>query len=94
MTGPMTDGRKPGTFRLFNVSGERFSRTIDALKLSQRPVSRIILPQINAHTIAQVLYLLEVETAMAGRLYNVNTFDQPGVEDGKKIARKLMGGEG
>ncbi|HOH34217.1 MAG: glucose-6-phosphate isomerase [Candidatus Hydrogenedentes bacterium] len=68
--------------------------TIDALKLSQRPVSRIILPQINAHTIAQVLYLLEVETAMAGRLYNVNTFDQPGVEEGKKIARKLMGGEG
>ena len=52
------------------------------------------MPQINAHTIAQVLYLLEVETAMAGRLYNVNTFDQPGVEEGKKIARKLMGGEG
>ncbi len=68
--------------------------TLDALKLSQRPVSRIILPRINAHTVAQVLYLLEVETAMAGRLYNVNTFDQPGVEEGKKIARKLMGGAG
>jgi glucose-6-phosphate isomerase len=68
--------------------------TLDALKLSQRPVSRIILPRINAHTVAQVLYMLEVETAMAGRLYNVNTFDQPGVEEGKKIARKLMGGEG
>jgi glucose-6-phosphate isomerase len=38
--------------------------------------------------------MLEVETAMAGRLYNVNTFDQPGVEEGKIIARRLMGGHG
>jgi glucose-6-phosphate isomerase len=49
---------------------------------------------VNANTVAQLLYLLEVETAMAGRLYNVNTFDQPGVEEGKQIARKLMGGGG
>jgi glucose-6-phosphate isomerase len=68
--------------------------TIDALKISERPVSRIILPRVNAHTVAQVLYLLEVETAMAGRLYNVDAFNQPGVEEGKKIARRLMGGEG
>jgi glucose-6-phosphate isomerase len=67
--------------------------TMDALKASQRPVMRITLPRLNAYTVAQVLYLLEVETAMAGRLYNVNTFDQPGVEEGKKIARRLMGGE-
>jgi glucose-6-phosphate isomerase len=31
---------------------------------------------------------------MAGRLYNVDAFNQPGVEEGKKIARRLMGGEG
>jgi len=65
--------------------------TLDALKVSRRPVSRIILPRINAHTVAQLLYMLEVETAVAGRLYNVQTFDQPGVEEGKKIARALMG---
>lgn len=65
--------------------------TMDALKISNRPVSRIILPRINAHTVAQLLYMLEVETAMAGRLYNVQTFDQPGVDEGKKIARALMG---
>lgn len=66
--------------------------TMDALKVSQRPVSRIVLPRVNAHMVAQLLYLLEVETAMAGRLYHVQTFDQPGVEEGKRIARKLMGG--
>lgn len=66
--------------------------TLDALKVSNRPVMRIILPKLEAFTVAQVLYMLEVETAMAGRLYNVNTFDQPGVEEGKIIARRLMGG--
>jgi glucose-6-phosphate isomerase len=63
---------------------------MDALKASARPVSRIVLPRVNEHTVAQLLYMLEVETAMAGRLYNVQTFDQPGVEEGKRIARELM----
>ncbi len=65
--------------------------TIDALKVSGRPVIRVSLPRVNAHTVAQLLYMLEVETAMAGRLYHVNTFDQPGVEEGKNIARSHMG---
>ena len=68
--------------------------TMDALKASKRPVIRVVLPKLNAHTVAQLLYMLEVETAMAGRLFNVNTFDQPGVEAGKIIARELMGGAG
>ena len=68
--------------------------TVDALKASHRPVIRVTLPKVNAHTVAQLLYMLEVETAMAGRLYNINTYDQPGVEEGKVIARSLMGGKG
>lgn len=68
--------------------------TIDALTLSKRPVVRVTLPRVNEHTVAQLLYMLEAETAMAGRLYGVNTFDQPGVEEGKQIARRLMGGKG
>lgn len=64
--------------------------TMDALKKSARPVIHVTLPRVNASTVAQLLYMLEVETAMAGRLYNVNTFDQPGVEEGKNIARALM----
>lgn len=64
--------------------------TMDALKLSKRPVIHVTLPRITANTVAQLLYMLEVETAMAGRLFNVNAFDQPGVEEGKNIARALM----
>ncbi|HQN01793.1 MAG TPA: hypothetical protein PLL36_11985 [Candidatus Hydrogenedentes bacterium] len=51
------------------------------------------MPALNAYTVAQVLYMLEVETAMAGCLYHVDAFNQPGVEEGKIIARKLMGGD-
>lgn len=68
--------------------------TADALKESGRPVVRITIPKLNANTFAQLLYLLEVATDMAGRLYNINAFDQPGVEEGKNIARRLMGGQG
>ena len=67
--------------------------TIEALKISRRPVSRIVLPRVNAHTVAQLMYMLEIETAMAGRLYNVQTFDQPAVQVGKDIARALMSGD-
>ena len=64
--------------------------TIDALTACQRPVSRIILPEVNAYTVAQLLYMFESETAMAGRLFNVNVFDQPGVDQGKINARACM----
>ena len=64
--------------------------TIDALTACRRPVSRISLPEVNAYTVAQLIYMFEVETAMAGRLFNVNAFDQPGVEQGKINARARM----
>jgi len=74
------------------LMGAELRGTVDALGASKRPVIKITLPKLNANTIAQLLYMLEVETAMAGRLYGINAFDQPGVEEGKRIARTLMGG--
>ena len=65
--------------------------TLDALKGRGRPVIRVTLPRVNGYTVAQLLYMLEVETAMSGRLYGIDAFDQPGVEAGKIIARELMG---
>jgi glucose-6-phosphate isomerase len=37
---------------------------------------------------------LEVQTAIAGSLYEVNAFDQPGVEAGKQITYSRMGRPG
>ncbi len=36
----------------------------------------------------------ELQTAYAGELYDINAFDQPGVEQGKIFTSALMGREG
>ena len=74
------------------IASER-KATADALREANRPLLRIVLPRINAHTVAQLLYMLEVETAMAGRLFGVNAFDQPAVESIKVFTRKYMEGK-
>ncbi len=62
-----------------------------ALADYQRPTVTITLPKINGYYVAQLLYLLEVQTAIAGELYNIDTFNQPGVEQAKNYTYALMG---
>jgi glucose-6-phosphate isomerase len=77
--------------RTMNVAmAAELQGTLEALKESQRPVSRIVLPRVNAYTVAQLLYLLEVETAMAGQLYKVDAFIQPGVVKQKEITKEIL----
>ena len=48
-----------------------------------RPTVTITLPKVDGYNVGQLLYMLEVQTAIAGELYNINTFNQPGVEQAK-----------
>ena len=54
----------------------------------------ILLPEVNAFTVGQLLFLFELATAFAGELLNINAFDQPGVEEGKKATYALLGKAG
>ena len=54
----------------------------------------ILLPEVNPFTIGELLFLFELTTAFAGELLNINTFDQPGVEEGKKATYALLGRPG
>jgi glucose-6-phosphate isomerase len=65
--------------------------TVDALREKDRPVVRITFPKVDESTVAQFLYMLEVQTAMAGQLYGIDAFDQPAVELIKIFTRKNMG---
>jgi len=65
-----------------------------ALADAGRPNATFRLPEVNAFTLGQLLYLLEVATAISGELYNINAFDQPGVEAGKVRAYALLGRPG
>jgi len=65
-----------------------------ALRLSKRPTTRIIVPQVTPETVGAILYMLEVQTSIAGEMLGINTYNQPGVEAGKQAAFALMGKAG
>lgn len=56
-----------------------------------RPSVTIKIPKIDGYHIGQLLYMLEVQTAIAGALYNVNAFDQPSVNQARNYTYALMG---
>lgn len=59
-----------------------------------RPSVSIVLPEINGYYMGQLLYMLEVQTAIAGALYNINPFNQPSVEQSRNYIYALMGRAG
>ena len=59
-----------------------------------RPTVTITIPEINGYYIGQLLYMLEVQTAIAGELYNIDAFNQPGVEQAKNYTYALLGRSG
>lgn len=68
--------------------------TMVALTDFKRPNVTITIPKVDEYNIAQLLYMLEVQTAIAGGLYNIDAFNQPGVEQAKNYTYALMGRKG
>ncbi len=75
------------------IQAERFA-TEYALTKSGHMNKSIMLPEVNAFTIGELLFLFELQTAFAGELLNINTFNQPGVEEGKNATYALLGKTG
>ena len=71
-----------------------FESTRASLTTNQRPNMTLSIPKVDAYYFAQLLYLLEVQTAIAGALLEIDPFDQPGVELAKKYTYALMGRKG
>lgn len=65
-----------------------------ALTKNGRPSCTITLGKISPFTVGALMYMLEMQTAIAGELFGINAFDQPGVEEGKKITSALLGKPG
>ncbi len=68
--------------------------TAYALTKAGRLNYTICLPEINEFTLGQLLYLFELQTAYAGAMFNIDTYNQPGVEAGKKATFALLGKPG
>ena len=65
-----------------------------ALVAAQRPSLTLELTQVSPKTLGAFFFFFEMATVLAGRLYGVDPFDQPGVEAGKRAAFALLGREG
>ncbi|HDP79993.1 MAG TPA: glucose-6-phosphate isomerase [Spirochaetes bacterium] len=66
------------------------SATELVLKEASRPSASIILPQLNEQTVGELIIFMEMQTAYAGYMYNINPYDQPAVEQGKKFTFGLL----
>jgi glucose-6-phosphate isomerase len=65
-----------------------------ALIASSRPNYTIRFPKIDAHHVGEFIALWQVATAYAGLMLNIDAYDQPAVETGKKATFGLMGRAG
>ncbi len=69
--------------------------TADALAASRvcpgnRPSTTLLLPELNARRLGQLIALFEHRTFVEGVLMGINSFDQWGVELGKALAAPLF----
>jgi glucose-6-phosphate isomerase len=65
-----------------------------ALAARGRMTTTLRVPRINAFTIGQVMYLVEVMTVLMAGLYRVDPFNQPGIEEGKRLTYGMAGRRG
>jgi glucose-6-phosphate isomerase len=65
-----------------------------ALAFNGKPSYTISLDSLDAYHLGGLIYALQLQTVFSSTLYNINPFDQPGVEEGKKATYAIMGREG
>ena len=79
---------------LFKLLSAEAAATAHALAAARRPNYTIYLDQLDAYHLGWLLQHLMWQTAFLGELFNINAFDQPGVELGKKYTYALLGRPG
>jgi glucose-6-phosphate isomerase len=67
--------------------------TAEALAAEGRPSATIVIPKLCEHTLGQLFYFFELATAFGAELYDIDAFDQPGVEASKVLTIKYLRGE-
>jgi glucose-6-phosphate isomerase len=64
--------------------------TENSLTQNDRPNITIQIPEVTAHTLGQLFMLFEASIAFLGEYYNINAFNQPGVELSKILTKKYV----
>jgi len=98
--GPAAPQERANALGLSYLAGRTMGDLVDAevqataetLSRNGRPVRRIHVPKIDERAIGALMMHFMLETVVMGRLMGVDPFDQPGVEEGKVLARQYLAG--
>jgi glucose-6-phosphate isomerase len=80
------------------VAGTSFSRILqveqqavaNSLMKNKRANATLSLPQLDEYYLGQLFQFFEMAVVYLGELFQINVFDQPGVEESKKMMVKLL----
>jgi glucose-6-phosphate isomerase len=78
------------TFKLSDLMKAELEGTLTALEENGRHVVHMKLPSLNEESLGQLILFAECLTVMVGELLEVDPFNQPGVEAGKKYANQWL----
>jgi len=101
-TGALIAGDLAADERLSYLAGRRMGDLFDAeqrataesLIRNGRPTRVFRLPRLDARSLGALLMHFMLETIIAADLMGVDAFDQPAVEEGKRLARQYLGETG
>jgi glucose-6-phosphate isomerase len=77
-------------FNLSQLMKAEFEGTLEALKENKRHVVHMKIPMLNEESLGQLILFSECLTVFVGSLLQVDPFNQPGVEAGKKYAYQWL----
>ncbi len=78
--------QKLSPYNLSQLMKAEFNGTLKALSEAQRPYMHLTIDGLDPHHMGQMILYFESLTALVGLMLNINPFDQPGVEAGKRFA--------
>ena len=96
--GPAAPRARANALGLKYLAGKKMGDLVDAearataqtLFKNGRPVRQIHLPKVDEFHLGALIMHFMLETIIMGKLMGVDPFDQPGVEEGKVLARKYL----
>tara|TARA_Y100000996_G_scaffold337856_1_gene274614 strand:- start:716 stop:1282 length:567 start_codon:yes stop_codon:yes gene_type:complete len=94
------DGSKDKLFYIFssNLKNKKLNKIISAQKNALKkvfvkkkiPFREIEIKNYNEDTLGELFSYFILETVLLGRMMNINPFDQPAVEEVKKVTKSLL----
>ncbi|OGC50375.1 hypothetical protein A2716_04175 [candidate division WWE3 bacterium RIFCSPHIGHO2_01_FULL_40_23] len=73
-----------------SILNAEYEATSATLAKKGRPNMTINIPSLNEYFVGQLFYFFEIAVSYLGMLFEVNPFDQPAVEENKKLIHSLL----